>query len=111
MNNALSKLERERRETLDRLAALNCEFSALVAAAQGSNNDDEHDPEGATLAFERSQLDALVQQARSHLREIDAAERRLARGTFGVCESCDQPVPADRLAVKPTARTCVTCAL
>jgi hypothetical protein len=39
----------------------------------GSNADDEHDPEGATIAFERSQVDALAGLAQHQLAEVEAA--------------------------------------
>ena len=110
MDDTRGVLEQERHTTLDRLAALTDDFDKLVAASHGSNADDEHDPEGATIAFERSQLDALVQQARTHLIEIDAASARLAGGTYGACERCERPIPEDRLRARPTARTCVNCA-
>lgn len=103
-------LEQERQSTLDRLAALTRDFDTVVAAALGSNADDEHDPEGATIAFERSQLDALVQQARVRLREIDAASARIADGSYGVCEVCGRPILPERLQARPTARTCIACA-
>lgn len=103
-------LEQERQATLARLATLTGDFNQLVAASEGSNADDEHDPEGATIAFERSQLEALVQQARTYLTEIDAAFARVAAGTYGVCERCGRPIPAERLQARPTARTCVRCA-
>ena len=104
------RLDAARDETLGRLAGLTGHFDELVAASLDSNADDEHDPEGATIAFERSQLDALVRQAREHLAEIRAARQRLADGTYGVCESCGRPIAPGRLEVRPVARTCVTCA-
>ena len=103
-------LERERHETLMRLATLTDDFAEVVAASRDSNADDEHDPEGATIAFERSQLDALAHQARSHLAEIDAAFARLEDGTYGVCETCGQPISETRLRARPVARACITCA-
>lgn len=103
-------LAAERRVTLERLAALTDDFDTLVAASEGSNADDEHDPEGATIAFERSQLDALVRQGRTNLAEVDAALERLERGTYGICEQCGQPIAAGRLEARPTARTCIGCA-
>jgi DnaK suppressor protein len=81
-----------------------------VAASRDSNADDEHDPEGATIAFERSQLSALVRQARSHLEEVEAAQRRLRDGTFGRCEVCGAAIAPARLAARPVAVTCVGCA-
>ncbi len=110
MGQRLEILERERQETLQRLATLTDDFAEVVAASRDSNADDEHDPEGATIAFERSQLDALVSQARGHLAEIDAAITRLDVGTYGVCERCGQPIGVARLRARPVARTCITCA-
>ena len=79
-------------------------------AAEGSNADDEHDPEGATIAFERSQLHAHAQQAQVRLTEIEDAVGRLEDGSFGSCEGCGRPIPGERLRVRPTARRCVGCA-
>ena len=103
-------LAEERRATLARLATLGDNFDQLVAASRGDNADDEHDPEGATIAFERSQLDAVRRQARADLREIDDALARIADGSYGVCATCGREIPAGRLAARPTARTCVACA-
>ncbi|MGA8986688.1 TraR/DksA family transcriptional regulator, partial [Aeromicrobium sp.] len=75
-----------------------------------SNADDEHDPEGATIAFERSQIGALVRQAQLHLEEIDAAIKRLDAGTYQMCQRCGRPIGDDRLRARPTASTCVQCA-
>ena len=102
-------LEDDRRVTLDRLAALTGDFDRIVEASRDSNADDEHDPEGATIAFERSQVDSLAQQARSHLDEVDAALSRLADGSYGTCERCGGEIAAARLEARPTARTCVIC--
>jgi DnaK suppressor protein len=110
MDERRRELEDERRHTLHRLATLTGEFDEVVAASRDSNADDEHDPEGATIAFERSQLSALVQQARGHVAEIDEAIARLAARTYGVCQACGQPIGADRLAARPVARTCIACA-
>ncbi len=103
-------LKAERRSTLRRLAGLTAAFDEVVAASKDTNADDEHDPEGATIAFERSQADALVRQAREHLAEIDAAEARLAAGTYGICERCGRPIAEARLEARPTARLCIECA-
>jgi len=110
MGQPVDVLERERQQTLQRLATLTDDFAEVVAASRDSNADDEHDPEGATIAFERSQLDALAKQARRHLAEIEAAITRLDNGTYGVCETCGQPISDARLRARPVARACITCA-
>ncbi|NHA68047.1 TraR/DksA family transcriptional regulator [Phycicoccus flavus] len=80
----------------------------LVEASRDSNADDEHDPEGQTIAYERSQLMALTDGLRTRLAELDAAGERVAAGTYGRCEVCGEPIPVERLEARPTARTCVT---
>ena len=110
MKDVAERLETERRHTLRRLASLTDDFDAVVAASRDTNADDEHDPEGATIAFERSQVGALVRQARHQLAEIDAAARRVADGSYGTCEACGEPIGDGRLEARPVARTCIGCA-
>lgn len=107
---ARDAVERVRDDAGRRLLGLGVAFDEVVAASAFSNADDEHDPEGATIAFERAQLAALVRQARSDLEEAVAALARLDDGTYGTCERCGRPVPAARLEARPTARRCVACA-
>ncbi len=82
----------------------------IVAASRDANADDEHDPEGATIAFEREQVTALLAQARRRVEELRSALDRSRTGAYGRCESCRQPIGADRLEARPTARTCIACA-
>jgi RNA polymerase-binding transcription factor DksA len=105
-----ARVEAERDVVRRRLAALTHDFDEVVAASRDTNADDEHDPEGATIAFERSQVDALVRQARTRLAELDAAIDRLDAGTYGTCERCGRAIPPARLDARPEARTCVGCA-
>jgi len=103
-------LDAERRAALGRLAALERDFTGIVEAAGSANADDEHDPEGATIAFERQHVAALLALAREQLSQVDAALRRLDDGNYGTCQHCGEPIPAERLAARPTASTCVGCA-
>ena len=105
-----ARLEDERAQTRQRLAGLTGDFDAVVAASRDTNADDEHDPEGATIAFERSQVGAVIAQTRRHLAEIDAALTRLEAGSYGICEHCGAPIAEGRLEARPAARLCITCA-
>jgi DnaK suppressor protein len=100
----------ERDAALAQIEALSREFDGVVAASRASNADDEHDPEGATIAFERQQVVALLDQARRRLADVEAVLARRAAGDYGVCESCGRPIAPERLAARPAARTCIECA-
>lgn len=99
-----------REATLHRRDRLRADVRGMVEASRGSNADDEHDPEGATIAFERAQTEALAQQAAAELTEIDAALARLDAGVYGVCEVCGLPIAPARLEARPAARRCINCA-
>lgn len=105
-----SLLEADRETTSARIEALTRDFDDIVSATSSVANDDEHDPEGATIAFERSQVSSLLDTARHHLAELDDALARLDVGDYGRCEQCGKPIAAERLAVRPAATTCVACA-
>lgn len=107
-----SRLNTDRDQVLGRIAELEREFGAIVASAsEGSaGGDDEHDPEGATIAFERQHVAALIDQARAHLMAIDTALRKVACGTYEICDICGGPIGAERLAARPASLTCVGCA-
>lgn len=99
---------REQRAALHvRLGQLTEDMGSFFEASRDSNADDEHDPEGQTIAFERAQLAAVTDQVRRHLQEVDAALERIADHAYGRCEVCQRPIPPERLEVRPTARTCV----
>src|SRR5882757_1959017 len=91
----------------ERLTALRRDLDGIVAAAEGAA-DDEHDPEGTT-AFERAQVQSLVDANVDRLHDLAAALERVAAGSYGVCERCGERIEPARLAARPVARTCVGC--
>ena len=103
-------LQMEQRDTAKLIGDLGHDIGQLVTARQDSNSDDEHDPEGSTLAFERSQTDALLAQSTQRLSQIAEALERLDAGTYGLCVRCGEPIAAARLEARPYAPTCIACA-
>jgi DnaK suppressor protein len=93
-----------RREGLQR------EFDEIVESASLTNTDDEHDPDGSTLAYERARTAALLTQAGNDLAYLHEARARLEDGAYGWCESCGAPIGTERLVARPTARDCIGCA-
>src|SRR5690348_15688962 len=106
---ARADLAAAQERALARLALLEREFGGIVDAVRDAGADDEHDPEGATLAFERQLVAALADAAREDLAEIEAALARLVDGSYGVCQVCGARISAERLAARPAARACVGC--
>jgi len=99
-----------REQTQSTIAEMTHDFEAVVNASADTNADDEHDPEGATIAFERAQIGALLDSAVHTLAEIDRALDRVEAGSYGRCEVCGTKIAGERLAARPTARRCIACA-
>ena len=106
---ARSRLEELRAPTLERLSALQGEHRAVVDASRDSNADDEHDPEGATIAFERAQVDALARDAVAAWSPSTTPWPGSTTAPTGPAR-CGAPIPDGRLEARPTATTCVGCA-
>src|ERR1700683_1040876 len=111
MESARAALLAERERARRRAAAREGDSAGIVEAAGSGGTDDEHDPEGATLAFERQHAAALLGEARERIAEIDAALSRWEAGSYGVCVRCGPPIGDDRLAARPAAPTCIRCAV
>ncbi|MDR2998672.1 MAG: TraR/DksA C4-type zinc finger protein [Microbacterium sp.] len=103
-------LRRLRAEAAARAESAASALQELVHDREGSNDDDEHDPEGVTLSSEWSRLSALADAAADELRQVDDALARVDAGTYGICAGCGKPIPAERLEVRPFADRCVACA-
>ena len=43
------------------------------------------------------------------LKKIDESLQKIQSGTFGECESCEEPIELSRLEVRPTANLCIYC--
>lgn len=66
------------------------------------------DSAGSPVPAARSAIDyeTLLAGAAHVLDEVDAALDRLSQHTYGVCETCGDPISDARLRTDPTARTC-----
>ena len=100
-------LSQERDRKLALLPALRRDITSVNAARQDSNVDDEHDPEGSTIAFELSQASALLAQSRAGLAQIEAALVRIDEGRYGICEVCGGPIAEGRLEARPWTPYCI----
>ena len=103
-------LAAERRRTSEQIDALGRDLVTIIEGSAVAPPDDEHDPEGATIGFERAQVASLLAGARSRLAELDRAAERLDQGTYGTCQQCGGSIDLERLAARPAAMSCLTCA-
>lgn len=105
---ALAWIEARRSLVAERLASVEARL-ASVREARGDWIDEEHDPEGFALTFEWQQAEGSRAEHQRELAELDAAEARVAAGTYGVCTVCGQRIPDAQLERGPARTTCVAC--
>ena len=89
------------------LARAAAEIAERLIDSARDAGDDEADT--GAKAFEREQELALTQNAQDLLDQGERALHRIDGGTYGVCESCGQPVGKARLLAFPRATLCVEC--
>jgi DnaK suppressor protein len=106
----LAIVEAEQERTARQIASLEGVVAAIVEGSELTSTDDEHDPEGATITYERAQATALLRQARSDSDALLVTRRQLLESRRVVCADCGRGINLERIAALPTAKRCVECA-
>ena len=109
-----AELTKVRQELQAEIVGLTADISEAESAiaerlgdAVGDAGDDQADAGAKT--FQREHELALTQNARELLELSERALARMDDGSFGVCDSCGQPIGKARLQAFPRATLCVTC--
>jgi RNA polymerase-binding protein DksA len=107
LDEVLVELEEQREHSLAVLAVQEAELTGLMRDSGDGAGQDQADV-GST-SFERDQELTVVNSEREKLQQIERALASIEEGTYGVCESCGEPIGKMRLLVFPRATLCVTC--
>ncbi|WP_193664654.1 TraR/DksA family transcriptional regulator [Nocardioides kribbensis] len=83
------------------------ELSGLMRDSGDGAGQDQADV-GAS-SFERDHELTVLNNERDKLAQIERALARIDDGTYGVCESCGEPIGKNRLMAFPRATLCMTC--
>ena len=107
LNKIRTRLESERKRLLNELDGLQANVQPAEVRREGSPFGKRE--EEATESFELEKRLALEKQTRTNLAEIELALEKFRKGTYGLCDICGQPIPADRLEAVPYANLCLSC--
>ena len=89
------------------LANAEVEIADLLKDSGDGAGDDQAD--AGTKTFEREHELSLVNNARDMVLQSERALARIELGTYGVCESCGNPIGKARLQAFPRATLCMVC--
>jgi len=65
--------------------------------------------EGAAETYEMEKRLALEKRITDLLGEVEHALQKFEQGTYGLCDTCGQPIDVERLEVLPQANLCLNC--
>jgi RNA polymerase-binding protein DksA len=104
-------LREERQRVLDAISYLHEETPGSLAdeTEEIIGNSDNHLGDTATATLDREIDYSLEENSEQVLRAIDRALQRIEEGTFGICETCGQPISEERLEAIPYATQCIDC--
>jgi len=102
-----AEIEADVAQLRSELQVAEAELSDLLRDSGDGAGDDQADAGAKT--YDREQEIALADNAREMLRQNEHALERLDDGTYGVCESCGQPIGKLRLQAAPRATLCMRC--
>jgi RNA polymerase-binding transcription factor DksA len=106
----LTTVRAEEERTARQVESLEQVVASIVEASELTSTDDEHDPEGTTIAYERAQAIALLRQAREDLDALVVTRAQLESAQVVVCAVCGRTIDLERVATLPTTRRCIRCA-
>lgn len=89
------------------LKALQADAGNLQAVSSGAPLADVNDQ--ATLESERSFELRIKDRERKLIGKVQDALRKIADGSYGICESCGEPIAVKRLQARPVTTYCINC--
>jgi len=101
------ELADDRARLLDEVTAAEQEIKVLLRDGGDGAGNDQADV--GSKALERDAEMSLANNSREMLIQVERALARLDDGTYGVCESCGQPIGKLRLMAFPRATLCLSC--
>jgi RNA polymerase-binding transcription factor DksA len=87
---------------------LDAQIASLEPGHGAASPDfDDNFADSGQVAAEQGENQALAAPLRQELAEVESALAKLDDGTYGLCETCGQPIAEARLEVMPAARYCI----
>lgn len=92
----------------DRLQELGARLVEIDASLDEPPSQDDEDR--ATIREDDEVLETVAQSGLREIEMIRAALRRFETGEYGICQSCGERIPEERLDAVPSTLLCVDCA-
>ncbi len=102
-----SRLKSEQKRLMEELEQLKASVRPAEERREGSPFGKRE--EEATESFELERRLTLEKSMREQLTAVEHALQKFEDGTYGLCDSCGQPIDPARLEALPQASLCLRC--
>jgi len=102
-----SRLESERKRLVEEMEQLKANVRPADERREGSPFGKREEEAAETLELEKRLT--LEKRIRDQMAEVEHALRKFEEGTYGLCDSCGQPIDPARLEALPQANLCMSC--
>jgi RNA polymerase-binding protein DksA len=102
-----SRLEAERKRLIEELEQQKASASSTDERREGSPFGKREEEATETLELEKRL--ALEKRINEQLADVEHALHKFEEGTYGLCDSCGQPIDPARLEALPQASLCMQC--
>lgn len=102
-------IEEEKQRVLRKLGMLEEEIAGLRSQKSGNQSYSNHMADIGSDAMETEQAFMHASTGTNYLLALENALKRIEKGTYGICESCEQKIPPRRLEAYLAANLCVQC--
>jgi len=107
MEELRSRLESEQKHLLGELEQIEIDARPSEVRREGSPFGKREEEATESLELEKRLADE--KRVKTNLAEIEHALQKFEEGTYGLCDSCGQPIAPERLEALPQASLCVKC--
>jgi len=107
MEELRSRLESEQKHLLSELEQIEIDARPSEVRREGSPFGKREEEATESLELEKRLADE--KRVKTNLAEIEHALHKFEEGTYGLCDSCGQPIAPERLEALPQASLCISC--
>ena len=114
-DSTVERFKKKLKAELARLRRLVEEYEQELQEARLTESSSDRSPEpgnaeAGSMKFEYEKELSIEQNTLDLLGKVERALERVHQGGYGICESCGNSIPVERLNVLPYTAVCVDCA-
>ena len=109
VNRVRQQLEKQLEDMKIDIHEIDEDVRAVAADHDLGEGVDNHIGDDSDIVYEQERLLTVREELNNRRVRIEQALKKMDKGTWGTCESCGNPIPAERLEALPFVTLCISC--